>query len=278
MRLRHRIAACLCVASGAASAAESGIGDFVEAARGADIVMLGEIHDNPEHHRTQAEIVRALQPAALVFEMIPQTREGRLNELRAEGATRDEIAAALEWETSGWPDFDLYAPILEAAPEARVFGAGQPREDVERAVEAGAAAAFGPDAPKFGLDLALAADEQATREAQMAEAHCDALPPDLLPGMVEAQRFRDAGLADAALWARTTVGLDARVVVITGNGHADRQRGAPALIGLAEPEVSVVTLGQFEAPPAPAGAFDAYTLAPPPARDDPCAGLVSPGQ
>jgi uncharacterized iron-regulated protein len=257
--------------------AASEIDVFVAKARGADIVVLGEVHDNPEHHRNQAAIVAALKPAALVFEMIPQAREDDANALRETGASRAEIAEGLEWESSGWPDFEFYAPIMEAAPEARLFGAGQPVEDVRRAVDEGAADAFGSDAIIYGLDQLLEPGEQAVREAYQAEALCEALPPDMLPGMVEAQRFRDAGLADAALWARTMAG-DGPVVVIAGTGHADRRRGVPAMIKFADPEVRVVSLGQFEQQPENGGDYDGILMAPAPERDDPCAAFGELGE
>ncbi len=259
---------------------EARLAAFVEAARSAEIVVLGEIHDNPEHHRNQAEIVRALQPAALVFEMIPQELEDAANALRAEDASREEIEVALDWEARGWPDFDLYAPILEAAPGARIFGAEQQREAIGQAMEEGAAVAFGPDATKYGLDRELDPAEQALREAMMMASHCDALPEEMLPGMVEVQRLRDASLADAALWARTMTGAEGQVVVITGSGHADRERGMPAKVTLADPEVPVIVLGQLEAAPeeADSGSFDMVMLAPPPDRDDPCEAFRTEGE
>jgi uncharacterized iron-regulated protein len=272
---RFRIIAMICMAAQQAAAQTATVDEVIEAARQADIVILGEIHDNPEHHRNQAAITAALQPAALVFEMIPQANETEVNELRAKGASGAEIAVALDWAESGWPDFASYAAILAAAPEARVFGAGQPMADVKRAMVEGAAGVFGPDSPAYGLDKPLEPAEQAAREALQAAAHCDALPPELLPGMVEAQRFRDAGLADAALWARTMTG-DGQVVVIAGSGHADKGRGMPAALAVAAPDVTVLSVGQFEAPPEDPAAFDAILLAPAPEREDPCAQLEAP--
>jgi uncharacterized iron-regulated protein len=250
---------------------------FIAQARGADVAVLGEVHDNPQHHANQTEVVRALQPSALVFEMIPQAAEDEVNELRAEGADRAALAAALDWEASGWPDFAYYAEIIEAAPEALVFGGGQSDEEILAAVEDGAAAAFGPDAPAYGLDLPLPPEEQARRAAEMAASHCGTMPEAALPGMVEAQRFRDAALADAALWARTIAGAHAPVVVITGSGHADKRWGVPALISIANPDLSVVSLGQSEpaAPQPAAEAYDAVLLAPAPLRDDPCVAFQS---
>lgn len=265
-------------AIGAASDGVAQSAEIAEAARSAEIVVLGEIHDNPDHHRTQAEIVAALQPAALVFEMIPQQFEDEVNRLRAAGASREQIAEALDWDDSGWPDFDMYAPIMEAAPEARIFGGGQPTAEVRRAMLEGAAGVFGPDAEKYGLDQPLPPEEMAAREELMRAAHCGGVPAEMLPGLVEAQRFRDAGLADAALWARTMAG-GGPVVVIAGTGHADKHRGMPALVAVAEPDVRVFALAQVESAPDAAedDAFDAVAVAAPPDRDDPCAAFVAPG-
>lgn len=272
MQLEFRIFVILCTFGLQAAAEQTSVARFVTSARHADIVVLGEIHDNPEHHSNQAAIVAALQPAALVFEMIPQASEDEVNTLRAQGATADDIARALDWPATGWPDFSFYAQILEAAPKARVFGAGQPIADVRRATVEGAAGVFGPDAATYGLDVPLPPDEQAGREAMQLQAHCGEMAKELLPGMVEAQRFRDAGLADAALWARTMTG-DGQVVVIAGSGHADKRRGVPAALAIADPAITVLSLGQFEGPPDDPKDYDAYMLAPAPNREDPCAQM-----
>ncbi|MGB3455497.1 MAG: ChaN family lipoprotein, partial [Litorimonas sp.] len=47
---------------------------------GADIVILGETHDNAEHHRLQAEIIEAISPDAVVFEMVPTDRTEAAND------------------------------------------------------------------------------------------------------------------------------------------------------------------------------------------------------
>lgn len=246
---------------------------FMEMAGTADIVILGEVHDNPRHHEIQARVVDALQPAALVFEMIPQTHETEVNRLREEGATRAELARTLDWENSGWPDFTFYARILEAAPEARVVGGGQPIADVRKAMSEGAAQVFGPEASSYGLDEPLDNQAQEAREQRQYSAHCEAIPKEMLSGLVEAQRFRDAGLADAALRARaaTDSGL---VVVITGNGHANLDSGLPEALRFAAPELEVVSLGQLEAEPesnAPPPYDFHHVSAPPSDRPDPCA-------
>lgn len=273
------VAAGLCfLATAAASEMDGssfGVEDFIEAAEDREIVILGEVHDNPVHHENQARIVEALQPEALVFEMIPQEQEDLVNEMRARAASAAEIEEALAWHKSGWPPFEQYAQILDAAPDARVFGGGQPEADVRRAMVEGAAGPFGPDAAIYGLSEPLSANEQKARERRMAEAHCAEVPEEVLAGMVEAQRFRDAGLADAALWARTMTG-GGQVVVITGNGHADLGLGIPKKLRVADPDVTIASLGQLEKLP-PEGAappFDHVIVTEPAEREDPCEAIT----
>ncbi|MDT8856550.1 ChaN family lipoprotein [Paracoccaceae bacterium Fryx2] len=238
-------------------------------ARGADVIVLGEVHDNAVHHQHQAVAVRALQPAAIVFEMLTEAQAARVTPALL--ADPVALGRALEWDSSGWPDFAMYAPIFTAAPQARIYGAAVPRDEARSAIGAGPVAAFGPEAGRFGLADALAPADQAAREAEQAEAHCNALPADLLPGFVAVQRLRDAVLARAALQALQDTG--GPVAVITGNGHARRDRGMPAALALAAPQVTVLSVGLLEEAPALAAPFDLWIVTAPAAREDPCAAF-----
>lgn len=234
---------------------------------GVDVVFLGELHDNPHHHARQAAYVAELEPNALVFEMLtPEQAEAVTPAL-----VSDEVAleAALGWNASGWPDFSMYYPIFAAAPEAAVFGAAVPRDTARAAMQNGVVAAFRGDANGFGLARPLAAAEQDRRQTLQLAAHCDALPEEMLPMMVDIQRLRDAELAFAALQALEAHG--APVVVITGNGHARQDWGAPVYLRAADATVSFASLGQGEEGTGePAGVFDLVEISPPVDRGDPC--------
>jgi hypothetical protein len=230
------------------------------------------VHDNPLHHANQARIVADLAPQALVFEMIEPGDALRITpEARGNAA---ELGGLLGWEESGWPDFSMYYPVFAAAPRAAIFGGGVPGEDARRAVDEGAAAVFGGGAALFGLDTPLPADEQSVREAEQFAAHCEAMPESLMPGIVEAQRLRDAALARATLeaWEHARAASDTpRVVVIAGNGHAREDWGLPAMLrAYFGGEVTVAALGQYETE-APGDAPYTETLVTEPAeREDPC--------
>lgn len=268
------------------------------AAQTADVVFLGERHDNEVHHAGQAAAVRSLNQArgvaALVFEMIPEAQEkaalaARGWPGRASAAASRAVGPAVAWAASGWPDFDLYAPILEAAPEAYVAGGGYPRRALMAAAVSADWLSKEPGADRYGLDRALPGAQQAAREAAQIASHCNAIPAEAAPMMVDAQRARDGALARAVVRARAAAadaGRSGAVVVITGSGHARTDYGAPALLSVGAPDLSVVTLAFIEAETladavsraeaAEGGVrFDAVAATPPPAvdRGDPCAAF-----
>ena len=240
----------------------------LEALPPAPIVILGETHDNPVHHALQARAIAAIRPSALVWEMLTADQAARMPEVRDDAAV---VGAALGWEGTGWPDFAMYFPLVQAAGAARHFGGGVPREQARGAFAQGAAAVFAGDAARFGLDVALRPDDQAAREAEQFDAHCAAMPLAMMGGMVEAQRLRDAELARVALVALEQTG--GPVVVIAGSGHARRDQGIPAALSLASPGIGVLSLAFLESDPGAGAPFDLWLVTDPAEREDPCASL-----
>lgn len=241
---------------------DTALPDFADA----QIVILGEIHDNPDHHDRQAAALRMIAPAAIAFEMLDPD-QARIVETRNHAGPA--LAEAIAWETSGWPDWAIYSPVFGALGEARIYGMALPRAVVRQAVFDGAAAVFPGDASRFRLDEALPDDEQTARNAAQNAAHCDAMPAEMLPGMVEAQRLRDAHFAAIALQALQETG--GPVVVIAGTGHARLDWGMPAALRRADPDIRVFALGQIEDGTSLRAPFDAVLSAPAPDRPDPCA-------
>lgn len=252
----------------------------------ADVAILGERHDNPAHHRAQAEITGRIAshvaPAALVFEMIPPSENPEMAELRGRGAPGDAYGPLIGWDALGWPDWSYYAPILDAALDSPVLGAAVPREAVRAAMRDGAAAVFADalrgDPAALGLDQPLAPEVQAVMEAEQIEAHCGALPAEMAGPMVEAQRLRDAAFADAVLKALSP---DAGpVVLITGAGHGRKDRAVPAYLAAAAPNLDVVSVAFAEIDPArpdefraDAAVYDYLWFTEAHDRGDPCAAF-----
>lgn len=233
----------------------------------ADVIWLGEVHDHPLHHAHQARAISAIAPRALVLEMLTDLQVAATPTPRANEAA---LRAAWDWDDSGWPDFAMYFAVIDAAPDVALYAAALPREEARAAYGADLGAVFGPDAARFGLDQPFAPDIQATQIALQDDAHCNAMPADMLPAMVDIQRLRDARLAQAALRAFEDTG--GPVVVIAGTGHLGRDIAAPAMLDNAAPDLRQIVIGQFEQDPS-APPMDYWIVTDPHPRPDPCAAF-----
>lgn len=244
----------------------------------ADIVVLGEVHDNAAHHRAQAWVIGRLRPAGLAFEMVPRASESGIRSLLAEGGSPGEIGPAIGWERLGWPDWEIYRPVFEAWRALAYTGGGLPMEALHAASASGAAEAVTDR--RFAPILATPLDPatQVALEDEMVAAHCDKLPREAAPGMVEVQRLRDASFASAALRARATGG--GRTVLVTGNGHARTDRGVPAYLRAVAPGLRVASIGLLETEPGTQALeahgelpYDYVWFTAPAERPDPCSAF-----
>jgi uncharacterized iron-regulated protein len=237
------------------------------------ITLLGEVHDNPEHHRMRGELVRRMVangralPAscgrgAFVFEQIGAEQQMGLDRFYAFDRSARRLATAgdlfrfLGWDASGWPDKKLFHPLMSEAAlpsdRARALGLEQPMAE--------------------GLGDALLNELEAS--------HCGLVPRAALGGMAMAQRYRDAYLAEASLRAANAQGS---TVLFAGNGHVRRDRGIPADLRRIAPDRTVVSVTFVEVedgrtdpasygPRDPTGkpATGYVVFAAPAPREDPC--------
>jgi uncharacterized iron-regulated protein len=254
----------------------------------ADVVVLGETHDNPDHHLLQAALLRALIAAgrrpALALEMLDVDQQGAVDAaLGQPSPSADALARAVGWEQSGWPAFALYRPILVAGIEAGlpVLAANLSRMQAKDVVHRGPQALGASVRGRLDQEGPLPEAVQKELREEMLASHCGMLPSRILDPMVLAQRARDAQMADRIEPAAVARG----VVLIAGDGHARRDRGVPAFLLRGAPGLKVASVAFLEvasdkrAPQdfaeelGPALPFDFLIFTPRAQREDPCAGL-----
>jgi uncharacterized iron-regulated protein len=249
---------------------------LLERATASRLVILGETHDNPEHHRLQARVLAAMLKAgrapALAMEQFDHEHQAALDEARRRGERDPErIAEAGRFDRKGWswPD---YRPLVELAiaNDLPIVAANLSREEA-RAVARTGRLAEGLAAPTPELRAAL--------ERDLVEGHCGTSPPPAtLAGMVEAQRARDARMASALERSG-----ERGAVLIAGAGHARRDRGlALYLSGAARVQLLAVAFVEVEpgrnelrayADEGLADSYDIVRFTSRAAREDPCKNL-----
>lgn len=232
----------------------------------ADVVILGETHDNPLHHIGQAAAIKAINPKAVVFEMLTPEQAARVTpSLLADEAA---LQTALGWNQTSWPSFTLYYPVFAAAQNARIFGAARPKTQVRRAYKDGAATVFGAQAAEYGLDQTLPPEQLKIRKQAQYEAHCEAMPLAMMGSMIEAQRFRDAVFSKTLVQALEITG--GPVVLIVGAGHARTDWAVPFMLKQAKPEIAVLSLAFVESPIDETPPYGFWITTEPAPRKDPC--------
>jgi uncharacterized iron-regulated protein len=217
-----------------------------------DYVLIGELHDNPHHHRAQAQILeliaRTRKPQVL-FEMLVPSQQARAQAYLASGGVAAGFGTAVNWE-SGFAPFAEYQPILEIVVQYKL----QVHAANLEAAQLRAIAKGGP-APMLPV---LSAALQLDLQKEIGTAHCGMLPEQHLEPMAQAQRTRDLAMANAMLEAHaSSAGNPA--VLIAGRGHTRRDRGVPYVLATLTTESKRLSIALLEH--APSEATDAEQLA-----------------
>ena len=82
--------------------------------RRAHYVLIGEKHDNEDHHRLELQLLESLlnKPHThVVFEMLTDKQQNNIALLTSDDS-KDQIRTKLAWNDKGWPWKD-YAPLIQ---------------------------------------------------------------------------------------------------------------------------------------------------------------------
>lgn len=205
-------------------------------------VLLGEKHDNADHHALQLATLEFLlargQVHSVAFEMLDETVMERLLDIQLQtGMSLPELKAYLFWDEEGW-DWEFYGPLVQAVYEAGVIiTAGNLNQ-------ASIGRIYG-DENAIDVSAILSADAVARQQADIDASHCGMLPESQFPAMVRVQQSRDRAMARSL--RRPPTGEIS--VLIAGNYHVRQDLGVPAFLRAREPSMpsgQIVSVGILE--------------------------------
>ncbi len=250
----------------AAQAAQAAPATQAAPAAAPTVLLLGEVHDNPDGHRARLALLRARVDAgwrpAIAMEQFDRERQPDLD--RAQQACKDAacvIATASPGKAS-W-HWDFYAPVIDLALREHLplYAANLSRADAGKIVE-------------HGYDRPVPAGVLQPQVDEVRAGHCGMLPDDMLAPMATAQVARDvamAGVLAAALAAHPGDGA----VLIAGNGHV--RRDFAVAYWLRARGIASESIG-FVEDAAEAAHFDRAEIVPAFKREDPCAKFKAPAK
>jgi uncharacterized iron-regulated protein len=224
-------------------------------------------------------LIREGRRPAVAMEQFDREHQPALERVQnAPAPASESLKTAGRLNAQGW-NWSFYEPIVRLALDHRlpIVAANLSRADAFRVSTAGAAAVLGAAAVSaLHLDQPLPDAARRKLEQVIDEGHCGEAPRNILPGMVAAQRARDAIMAQA-------LQAHAPAVLIAGNGHVRRDFGVPLYLAR-YPQGDDVRVAGFievdEAKPEPtdyvtggAPEYDYVVFVPRTPRPDPCKTL-----
>lgn len=239
---------------------------LVERLAAQDVVLLGELHDNPSHHALRGQLIGRIAGArtTVVAEHLPASARVVLGE-RLLG---DLEAAGFSPEGWGWP---LHESLFDGIRSAGrpVAGGNLPKGFSKQLMMKGESA-LPPPLDESYRKSPLSAGATRQLDADLVSGHCGKLPERYLAPMRLVQRATDLSMANALLENRPSI-------LVAGNGHVRKDYGVPQVIGALAPSLKISAVGFYERDrdtPALiqslAGRYDYVWLTDGAERSDPC--------
>jgi len=194
--------------------------DLANAIDSARYLLLGEKHDNPDHHSLQLKVLNHLieqaRVAAVAFEMMDSDDQEALDQIPRQDLTNlENLKEHLKWDEDGW-GWGFYGPLVLAVVLGDIPVAGA------NITDATMSEVYGEDAVPEAIAIL---DEETMQQLNLDidESHCGLLPESQFPAMVRVQQARDYNMANSM--ASPEAGKLS--VLVAGNYHVRRDLGVP---------------------------------------------------
>ncbi|MFQ6574223.1 ChaN family lipoprotein [Pseudomonas sp. UM16] len=182
-------------------------------------VLVGEQHDNPDHHAVQLWLLRELASqrpqGSLLMEMVNPDQQEKVD--AAQAATRagqlpSDPFQALAWQAN-W-DWSLYGPLV-------TYALRQPYPLLAANLNRAQIMQIYKQRPVLEGSASTRPEVQATLLDDIRQSHCGLLPESQMPAMLAVQQQRDRRMAERLLAAPTPA------LLLAGAFHVRKDLGVP---------------------------------------------------
>ena len=198
------------------------LAEVVKNVEGADVIFIGEVHDNAQHHKVQLDIVRSLYakkfPVAIGLEMFTPENQQMLDDW-TEGKL-DEQSFKLIYSKSWSYDWQLYRDLFIFARDNHIpmIALNTPKAVISKVVAQGSSALKASELPPK-ISWSLNVSQAAYMRTVAKQAFGNTPPHKLATRLGEAQALRNNGMAwNVAKYKEKHAA--AKVVVLAGTWHA----------------------------------------------------------
>ena len=195
-----------------------------------DVIFIGEVHDNPEHHLIQVQLLQALTaryaPVTVGMEFFEAPRQEILDRYTNGVLTEEEFLARVEWgKTWGYP-YRFYRPLIQEARQSgsRLLALNAPRFIVKKVARSGLKSLESHERIQVAETIHLDDDQHRAflREVYELHAHGELKEFDFF---YQAQCVWEDTMAENLV--KELVREPRKAVVFSGNGHIVHGFGIP---------------------------------------------------
>lgn len=224
----------------------------------ADVVFIGEQHDDPETHRAEAELLAAIgqsgRPVIVSLEMFERDVQSIVDDyLTGRVAEREFLARSRPWDRYATD----YRPLVELAKQRGwpVIAANVPRQLASAVGRRGMAEldSLTPSARRVAaFETLCPRDDYHARFMESMQSHSagagaasqagDSLPTAMAERFYLAQCLKDETMAESIVTARLAAPRNAVVIHFDGAFHSDYAQGTVARVKRRQPPWTLVVL------------------------------------
>lgn len=204
--------------------------DLIERVASNQLIFIGEVHDNAEHHLIEVQILHALMirhgldTVAMEFFQVPQ--QATVNKYIEEHITEQEFLHELNWKDTWGFQFHFYRPLmmLIREREGKVLAINAPRDVVRKVARSGLDSLAPSERDQLASHIDLTNDRHRAFVLKAYKRHDH---PDLkrFDHFYQAQCVWEDTIAENLADHLKT--HDEKVVVFAGNGHIVNRFGIP---------------------------------------------------
>lgn len=220
----------------------------------ADVILLGETHDNARHHQLQGlfinHLVQNQRFPAVAYEMLDHPQQESINQFQKShkdntGKT-DQFAIAINWDESGWPEWPYYRPAFYPAIENNltIIAANQDLKFIRKAIKQGTQA-LDESTREMLTKYQYEGPLKQALEQEILSAHCDMLPEKMLGPMLLGQQVRDISMTQSIL-AALHKNNNQGVILVAGTGHTRTDYGVPLYVRQEVPNKKIISIAFIE--------------------------------
>ncbi|SPD75231.1 conserved exported hypothetical protein [uncultured Desulfobacterium sp.] len=195
-----------------------------------DLIFIGEVHDNPEHHLIQVQILQALiarrGPLTVAMECFQKMQQPAIDRYLAGEITEGEFLDAVDWDNQWSFDYSLYRPlVLEVKDKGgKILAINAQNGIVRKVARSGLDSLSADERSKLAGEIDLSHERHRNYLAEVfdQEAHKHLKNFD---NFYQAQCVWEDTMAENI--AQSIKNAQMPVVVFVGNGHIVNKFGIP---------------------------------------------------